>query len=128
MCQRIVCADQWGPSQVLDDSTDPHTRNLVDDKVAEWRERGLDIDCIRRTNRSGYKAGALKEVGPSNPLQCLTSALLNPDFGSRNSELCDKSTPTPIASITILMSRLKCWSMYCAGDGAADGLRPCCGV
>ena len=48
--------------QVLDDSTDNHTRNLVDDKVAEWRERGLNIDCVRRTNRAGYKAGALKEV------------------------------------------------------------------
>ena len=48
-------------SQVLDDSTDKTTRDLVDDKVAEWRERGVNCYALRRTNRSGYKAGALKE-------------------------------------------------------------------
>ena len=46
--------------QVLDDSTDKTTRDLVDDKVAEWRERGVNVYALRRTNRSGYKAGALK--------------------------------------------------------------------
>jgi len=46
---------------VLDDSTDKTTRDLVDDRVMEWRERGVDVVCIRRTNRQGYKAGALKE-------------------------------------------------------------------
>lgn len=49
-------------SQVLDDSTDRTTRDLVDDKVVEWRERGVNIEVMRRTNRAGYKAGALKEV------------------------------------------------------------------
>ena len=48
--------------QVLDDSTDRVTRDLVDDKVLEWRERGVDCEVVRRTNRAGYKAGALKEV------------------------------------------------------------------
>ena len=48
--------------QVLDDSTDRVTRDLVDDKVLEWRERGVDCEVLRRTNRAGYKAGALKEV------------------------------------------------------------------
>ena len=33
----------------------------MDDKVAEWRERGVNVYALRRTNRSGYKAGALKE-------------------------------------------------------------------
>lgn len=49
--------------QVLDDSTDRVTRDLVDDKIVEWRERGVNIEVMRRTNRAGYKAGALKEVG-----------------------------------------------------------------
>ena len=49
-------------SQVLDDSTDRTTRDLVDDKIVEWRERGVNIEVMRRTNRAGYKAGALKEV------------------------------------------------------------------
>lgn len=57
--------------QVLDDSTDAMTRELVDDKVLEWRERGVNVVCIRRPNRQGYKAGALKDV--SNhliPVRC----------------------------------------------------------
>ena len=49
-------------AQVLDDSTDPHTRQLVDDHAALWQERGVAVDVVRRTNRAGYKAGALKEV------------------------------------------------------------------
>ena len=44
--------------QVLDDSTDP-TRKIVDSAAAVWRARGLDIVVIRRTQRTGYKAGAL---------------------------------------------------------------------
>ena len=48
--------------QVLDDSTDPVTRELVDESVADWRERGINVECLRRTNRQGYKAGAMKEV------------------------------------------------------------------
>lgn len=50
--------------QVLDDSTDRTTRELVDDKLMEWLERGVDVEVLRRTNRAGYKAGALKEVLP----------------------------------------------------------------
>lgn len=68
VCQAIIdcCAElHWPPQrlkiQVLDDSTDTVTRQLVDDKVLEWAERGLDIECLRRTNRQGYKAGAMKE-------------------------------------------------------------------
>ena len=52
---------------MLDDSTDQKTRDLVDDKCLEWRERGVNCTCLRRTNRQGYKAGALKEVGMCCP-------------------------------------------------------------
>ena len=34
----------------------------MDDKVLEWRERGVEVEVRRRTNRAGYKAGALHEV------------------------------------------------------------------
>ena len=50
--------------QVLDDSTCKMTRQLVDEKAAEWAERGIKCDVVRRTNRQGYKAGALKDVRP----------------------------------------------------------------
>lgn len=45
--------------QVLDDSTDdthPFTQKLV----AEYRAAGIPIEYIHRTNRHGYKAGALQ--------------------------------------------------------------------
>ena len=44
--------------QVLDDSTDA-TRDIVARKVAELRRRGVDIVHLLRTDRKGFKAGAL---------------------------------------------------------------------
>ncbi|MBL7473062.1 cellulose synthase family protein [Robertkochia sediminum] len=46
--------------QVLDDSTD-ETVNLISQKVAGLKAGGLDIVHLHRTNREGFKAGALKE-------------------------------------------------------------------
>lgn len=44
--------------QVLDDSTDETTR-IVGELVAAYREDGFDIVHVHRTDRSGFKAGAL---------------------------------------------------------------------
>jgi cellulose synthase/poly-beta-1,6-N-acetylglucosamine synthase-like glycosyltransferase len=46
--------------QVLDDSTD-ETIEVIAKKVAEVKASGIDIHHIHRTNRQGYKAGALGE-------------------------------------------------------------------
>lgn len=46
--------------QVLDDSTD-ETRSIVDHVAAELRAVGHDIHVLRRDQRLGYKAGALRE-------------------------------------------------------------------
>jgi cellulose synthase/poly-beta-1,6-N-acetylglucosamine synthase-like glycosyltransferase len=46
--------------QVLDDSTD-YSLKLTAEKIKELRATGLDIKHITRTDRSGFKAGALKE-------------------------------------------------------------------
>ncbi len=46
--------------QVLDDSTD-ETKDIVSEIVAEKQKEGFDIKQIRRENRKGFKAGALKE-------------------------------------------------------------------
>jgi len=46
--------------QVLDDSTD-ETINVVARKVAEKKALGFTINHVRRANREGFKAGALKE-------------------------------------------------------------------
>ena len=46
--------------QVLDDSTDD-TAQLVRKLVQEYRSHGVNIEWLHRTNRRGYKAGALSE-------------------------------------------------------------------
>ena len=48
---------------VLDDSTD-ETVNVIAAKVAEYRKQGFQIRQIRRGNRDGYKAGALRDATP----------------------------------------------------------------
>jgi len=45
--------------QVLDDSTD-ETVEIAKRKVAELRERGYDATYVHRTDRTGFKAGALE--------------------------------------------------------------------
>jgi len=46
--------------QVLDDSTD-ETVQIVSGLVEKYQARGIDIEWMHRTNRRGYKAGALSE-------------------------------------------------------------------
>lgn len=45
--------------QVLDDSTDESIQ-VAENMVKEYQAKGFDIEYIHRTNREGYKAGALK--------------------------------------------------------------------
>ncbi len=47
--------------QVLDDSTDD-TSEIVARKLAELAARGLRVAHLRRADRSGYKAGALRDA------------------------------------------------------------------
>ena len=47
--------------QVLDDSTD-ETKDIISKKVAEVAARGINIQHIHRTDRTGYKAGALDKA------------------------------------------------------------------
>ncbi|MBK8514805.1 MAG: glycosyltransferase [Saprospiraceae bacterium] len=46
--------------QILDDSTD-ETNLITRAKATEYSKIGFNVECINRANRSGYKAGALKE-------------------------------------------------------------------
>ncbi len=45
--------------QVLDDSTDD-TTEIALTRVVEYRRQGINIELLHRTDRSGFKAGALK--------------------------------------------------------------------
>ncbi|KAH9627049.1 hypothetical protein KSS87_023737 [Heliosperma pusillum] len=60
-----ACGLSW-PSdriviQVLDDSTDPITKNLVEMECQRWAGKGINIKYEVRGHRKGYKAGALKD-------------------------------------------------------------------
>ena len=72
--------------QVLDDSTD-ETRSIVDAEVARLRAAGVAARVVRRTDRTGYKAGAL-DLGlrtARGELICIFDAdfLPQPDFLQR---------------------------------------------
>ncbi len=56
--------------QVLDDSTD-ETVELIINKVAFWKAKGIDIKHIRREKNIGFKAGALQ-----NGLQTAKGSLI----------------------------------------------------
>lgn len=45
--------------QVLDDSTD-ETQGIARARVESWRQKGVDVVYIHRTDRTGFKAGALE--------------------------------------------------------------------
>jgi len=55
---RLNWPARWLEIQVLDDSDDD-TCQLVDQRIAFWRQQGVAISVVRRPNRNGYKAGAL---------------------------------------------------------------------
>ncbi|KAJ4793664.1 cellulose synthase like [Rhynchospora pubera] len=60
-----ACGLSW-PSdriiiQVLDDSTDPVIKDMVQLECDRWASKGINIKYEIRDNRNGYKAGALKE-------------------------------------------------------------------
>ncbi|KAL2502654.1 Glucomannan 4-beta-mannosyltransferase 9 [Forsythia ovata] len=80
-----ACGLSW-PSdriiiQVLDDSTDPIIKNLVEMECQRWAGKGINIKYEIRDNRNGYKAGALKQ-GLKHPYvkQCDYVAIFDADF------------------------------------------------
>ncbi|KAL9332049.1 hypothetical protein ACSQ67_001659 [Phaseolus vulgaris] len=80
-----ACGLSW-PSdriiiQVLDDSTDPTIKELVQLECQRWASKGVNIKYEVRDNRNGYKAGALKEgMKRSYVKQCDCVAIFDADF------------------------------------------------
>ncbi|RCV46358.1 hypothetical protein SETIT_9G525200v2 [Setaria italica] len=60
-----ACALTWPPDriiiQVLDDSTDPFIRELVELECKDWASKNINIKYEIRESRKGYKAGALRK-------------------------------------------------------------------
>nr|BAK05964.1 predicted protein [Hordeum vulgare subsp. vulgare] len=80
-----VCALTWPPDriiiQVLDDSTDPIIKELVELECQEWASKKIDIKYEVRNNRKGYKAGALKKgMDHVYAQQCEFVAVFDADF------------------------------------------------
>ncbi|KAK2634180.1 hypothetical protein Ddye_028972 [Dipteronia dyeriana] len=80
-----ACGLSW-PSdriviQVLDDSTDPTIKDLVEVECQRWASKGINIKYEIRDNRNGYKAGALKEgMKHSYVKRCDFVAIFDADF------------------------------------------------
>ncbi|OIT38021.1 glucomannan 4-beta-mannosyltransferase 9 [Nicotiana attenuata] len=67
--------------QVLDDSTDPAIKALVEKECSRWASKGINIKYEIRDNRKGYKAGALKEgMKHSYVKLCSHVAIFDADF------------------------------------------------
>ncbi|KAL8159727.1 hypothetical protein V2J09_001264 [Rumex salicifolius] len=88
-----ACGLSW-PSdriiiQILDDSTDPLIKNLVETECQRWRSKGVNIKYEIRDNRNGYKAGALKEgMKRSYVKECDFVAIFDADFQPESDYLC----------------------------------------
>jgi len=80
-----ACGLSW-PSdrlviQVLDDSTDPTIKQMVEVECQRWANKGINIIYQIRETRGGYKAGALKEgLKRSYVKHCEYVAIFDADF------------------------------------------------
>ncbi|KAM0037713.1 putative glucomannan 4-beta-mannosyltransferase [Helianthus debilis subsp. tardiflorus] len=80
-----ACGLSW-PSdriviQVLDDSTDPFIKEMVEIECQKWASKGINIHYQVRDNRKGYKAGALKEgLKHRYANECEYVAIFDADF------------------------------------------------
>ncbi|KAI3904125.1 hypothetical protein MKW98_021711 [Papaver atlanticum] len=92
-----ACGLSW-PSdrviiQVLDDSTDPIIKDLVELECQKWANKGVNIKYEIRDNRNGYKAGALKQgLRHSYVEECDLVAILDADF-QPDSDFLEKTVP-----------------------------------
>uniref|UniRef100_A0A0D9X1T9 glucomannan 4-beta-mannosyltransferase n=1 Tax=Leersia perrieri TaxID=77586 RepID=A0A0D9X1T9_9ORYZ len=67
--------------QVLDDSTDPFIKNLVELECESWANKGVNIKYTIRSSRKGFKAGALKKgMECDYAKQCEYIAIFDADF------------------------------------------------
>ncbi|KAL0555394.1 hypothetical protein IC582_009339 [Cucumis melo] len=97
MSIRAACGLSW-PSdrmviQVLDDSTIPAIKNMVELECKKWASKGINIKYEVRDNRTGYKAGALKEgMKRSYAKDCDYVVIFDADF-QPESDFLHRSIP-----------------------------------
>lgn len=76
-CARLEYPVDQLQLQILDDSTDD-TVGMVEHCAAGWQAQGLQVKVVRRSDRSGYKAGALSNALPAATGQFI--AIFDADF------------------------------------------------
>jgi cellulose synthase/poly-beta-1,6-N-acetylglucosamine synthase-like glycosyltransferase len=110
-----VCALDWPRErlevQLLDDSTDD-TVEISRAKVEELRARGFDVKHVHRTDRTGYKAGALREAAASARGEFL--AVFDADFVPEPRFLRDTIDHFTDPSVGFVQTR---WSFLNRGYG-----------
>ncbi|KAG4916360.1 hypothetical protein JHK87_053917 [Glycine soja] len=80
-----VCGLSWPADrfivQVLDDSTNQSLRECVQIECQRWMQKGVNVKYETRTNRNGYKAGAMKEGLEKEYVEdCEFVAIFDADF------------------------------------------------
>ena len=93
--------------QVLDDSTD-ETVEISRKKVNEYKEKGFNIELLTRTDRKGYKAGALKEAMPKAKGDFV--AIFDADF-LPNKDFLKKTIPL-FADENVAVVQTRCCLLY----------------
>ncbi|RYR43713.1 hypothetical protein Ahy_A08g040114 isoform C [Arachis hypogaea] len=62
----VACNPSWPADrlviQVLDDSTKPVVKQMVEMECQRWASKGINITHQIRENRTGYKVGALNTI------------------------------------------------------------------
>ncbi|CAN6203877.1 unnamed protein product [Urochloa humidicola] len=114
-----ACGLSW-PSdrlviQVLDDSTDPVIRELVEVECARWAGKGVRIRYENRSNRSGYKAGAMRE-GLRKPYArpCEFVAIFDADF-QPDADFLRRALPSLLRDPGVALVQAR-WRFVNAGD------------
>uniref|UniRef100_A0A0E0QYW8 glucomannan 4-beta-mannosyltransferase n=1 Tax=Oryza rufipogon TaxID=4529 RepID=A0A0E0QYW8_ORYRU len=110
-----ACALTWPPDriiiQVLDDSTDPFVKELVELECKEWASKKINIKYEVRNNRKGYKAGALRKGMEHTYAQlCDFVAIFDADF-EPESDFLLKTIPYLLHNPKIALVQTR-WEMF----------------
>ncbi|MFQ6653686.1 hypothetical protein Gotur_024949 [Gossypium turneri] len=123
-----ACGLSW-PSdrlviQVLDDSTDPAIKLMVEQECQRWASKGINITYQIRENRTGYKAGALKEgLKRSYVKHCEYVAIFDADFRPEP-DFLRRSIPFLVNNPDIALVQAR-WRFGCRLHGKlAEGMGP----
>jgi cellulose synthase/poly-beta-1,6-N-acetylglucosamine synthase-like glycosyltransferase len=112
-----ACSVDWPINkltvQILDDSTDPASKDVIKQCASLWRSRGIDVAQLTRSNRVGYKAGSLRHhfdsVKGELVVQLDADHRLEPDFLRRAIPFFFDKNGVSVTTIGLVQAP---WSFY----------------